>query len=115
MAEWKVGDKAEILEDCFDLIDNYKKGAIRTVNFVDQDGDPTFIGDNSRHGWSKHSYWFRKVEHNEVSPADPVIHPKDHTNHSSGIKCIQITENMGFLLGNAMKYLWEADLNGNSI
>lgn len=41
---------------------------------------------------------------------DPVNHPKHYTEHPSGIECIQITEHMGFCLGNAMKYLWRADL-----
>lgn len=41
---------------------------------------------------------------------DPVNHPKHYVNHPSGIECIQITEHMSFLMGNAMKYLWRADL-----
>lgn len=41
---------------------------------------------------------------------DPVNHPKHYTNHPSGIECIQITEHMGFNLGNAVKYIWRADL-----
>jgi Protein of unknwon function (DUF3310) len=46
---------------------------------------------------------------------DPVAHPKHYTQHPSGIECIQITEHMGFCLGNAVKYIWRADLKGNSI
>lgn len=41
---------------------------------------------------------------------DPVNHPKHYTEHPSGIECIQITRHMGFNLGNAMKYVWRADL-----
>lgn len=41
---------------------------------------------------------------------DPVNHPKHYTSHPSGVECIQITEHMGFCLGNAMKYLWRSDL-----
>ena len=41
---------------------------------------------------------------------DPVNHPKHYTNHPSGIECIQVTRHMGFNLGNAMKYVWRADL-----
>jgi hypothetical protein len=41
---------------------------------------------------------------------DPVNHPKHYTTHPSGVECIQITEHMGFNLGNAMKYLWRAGL-----
>jgi len=41
---------------------------------------------------------------------DPVNHPKHYTSHPSGIDCIQITEHMSFNLGNAIKYIWRADL-----
>ena len=41
---------------------------------------------------------------------DNVNHPKHYTNHPSGIECITVTEHMSFCLGNAMKYLWRADL-----
>ena len=46
---------------------------------------------------------------------DPVNHPKHYTEHPSGIECIQITEHMGFCIGNAIKYLWRADLKNNAI
>ena len=46
---------------------------------------------------------------------DAVNHPKHYTNHQSGIECIQITEHMGFCLGNAIKYIWRADLKDNAI
>jgi hypothetical protein len=43
---------------------------------------------------------------------DPVNNPKHYTNHPSGVDCIQITEHMSFNLGNAIKYIWRADLKG---
>lgn len=43
---------------------------------------------------------------------DPVNSPSHYTSHPSGVECIQITEHMNFNLGNAMKYLWRADLKG---
>ena len=46
---------------------------------------------------------------------DPVNNPKHYTEHPSGIECIQITEHMGFCLGNAIKYLWRADLKNDAI
>jgi len=46
---------------------------------------------------------------------DPVNHPKHYTEHPSGIECIQITRHMGFNLGNAIKYIWRADLKNNAI
>lgn len=44
---------------------------------------------------------------------DPVNHPPHYTQHPSGVECIQITEHMGFNLGNAVKYIWRADLKMN--
>lgn len=46
---------------------------------------------------------------------DPVNHPKHYTAHPSGVECIQITEHMGFNLGNAMKYVWRADLKNDAL
>jgi hypothetical protein len=46
---------------------------------------------------------------------DPVNNPKHYTTHLSGIECIQIVEHMGFCLGNAIKYIWRADLKGDAI
>ena len=39
---------------------------------------------------------------------DIVNHPPHYTSHPSGIEAIQVTQHMGFCLGNAMKYLWRA-------
>ena len=41
---------------------------------------------------------------------DAVNHPPHYTAHPSGVECIQITEHMGFNLGNAIKYIWRANL-----
>lgn len=46
---------------------------------------------------------------------DPVNYPKHYTGHPSGIECIHITEHMGFCLGNAVKYIWRADLKNDAI
>lgn len=46
---------------------------------------------------------------------NPVNHPPHYTAHPSGVECIQITEHMGFCLGNAIKYIWRADLKGDAI
>lgn len=46
---------------------------------------------------------------------DAVNHPRHYTEHPSGVECIQITEHMGFCLGNAVKYIWRADLKDNAI
>lgn len=47
--------------------------------------------------------------------ADMVNHPPHYTSHPSGIECIQITEHMGFNLGNALKYIWRADEKGQAL
>lgn len=46
---------------------------------------------------------------------DPVERPKHYTSHPSGVECIQVTEHMGFNLGNAVKYIWRADLKVDAI
>ena len=46
---------------------------------------------------------------------DNVDHPSHYTKHPSGVECIEITQWMNFCLGNAMKYIWRADLKGNSV
>lgn len=46
---------------------------------------------------------------------DLINHPPHYTAHPSGIECIQITEHMGFNLGNAVKYIWRADLKNDAI
>ena len=50
------------------------------------------------------------------STVDPAVdHPSHYTAHPSGVECIDITEHMGFSLGNAVKYIWRADLKGNAV
>jgi hypothetical protein len=53
---------------------------------------------------------------------DVVDHPKHYTSSpatcstcGTGIECIQITEHMGFNLGNATKYLWRCDLKKDAV
>jgi len=46
---------------------------------------------------------------------DQVNSPEHYTTHPSGVECIQITEHMNFNLGNAVKYIWRADLKGKTL
>jgi hypothetical protein len=52
---------------------------------------------------------------------DAVNSPAHYTSHPAececgrGIECIQITEHMSFCIGNAIKYLWRADLKNDAI
>jgi hypothetical protein len=45
---------------------------------------------------------------------DMVNHPPHYTEHPSGVECITVTEHMNFCLGNAMKYIWRADLKNGT-
>lgn len=60
---------------------------------------------------------YRMLLENQFSNAqkDPVNNPKHYTEHPSGIECIQITEHMGFNLGNAVKYIWRCDLKCDAV
>ena len=51
----------------------------------------------------------------EHTKNDNIEHPKHYTSHPSGIECIQITRHMPFNLGNAVKYIWRADLKNDAI
>jgi len=50
-----------------------------------------------------------------VSSINEKINPSHYKNHPSGVECIQITEYMDFLTGNAIKYLWRAGMKDNKI
>ena len=51
----------------------------------------------------------------EHTKNDNIEHPKHYTSHPSGIECIAVTRHMGFNLGNAIKYIWRADLKNDAI
>ena len=51
----------------------------------------------------------------EQTKNDNIKHPKHYMSHPSGIECIQITRHMGFNLGNAIKYIWRADLKNDAL
>ena len=46
---------------------------------------------------------------------DMVNKPPHYTDHPSGVECIQIAEHFNFCLGNAIKYIWRADLKDNAV
>ena len=46
---------------------------------------------------------------------EQVDHPQHYNKHPSGVECIDIVEHMNFNLGSAVKYIWRADLKGNSV
>ena len=51
----------------------------------------------------------------EAPKADTVNQPTHYVSHPSGVECIEVTEHMSFNLGNAIKYIWRADLKGKAI
>lgn len=55
------------------------------------------------------------IEKEALMDNDPVNHPQHYTTHPSGVECIQITEHMNFNLGNAVKYIWRADLKNDAV
>lgn len=64
----------------------------------------------------KPTVWPAKIKpEHDVRDHDAVDQPRHYTSHPSGIECIQITEHMGFNLGNAIKYIWRADLKHDAI
>lgn len=46
---------------------------------------------------------------------ETVNHPDHYASHPSGVECIDIIEHMTFNLGNAVKYIWRADLKENAV
>lgn len=47
--------------------------------------------------------------------ADMVAHPPHYNEHPSGIECIDVVQHMNFCLGNAVKYIWRADLKNDAV
>jgi hypothetical protein len=45
---------------------------------------------------------------------DLINAPAHYTSSDTGIQCIEITERMDFLMGNALKYVWRAGLKSTS-
>jgi hypothetical protein len=47
--------------------------------------------------------------------SDNVNHPPHYKQHPSGVECIEVTEHFNFCLGNAIKYIWRADLKHDAV
>tara|TARA_R110002096_G_scaffold54743_4_gene141120 strand:- start:813 stop:1079 length:267 start_codon:yes stop_codon:yes gene_type:complete len=59
---------------------------------------------------------FQELYNSITNPeTDMVNEPPHYKAHASGVECIQITEHMGFNLGNAVKYIWRSDEKGKTI
>ena len=62
----------------------------------------------------------RLAEHERIvkrksEMSDKVNRPPHYTSHPSGIEAIEVTRHMNFNMGNAIKYIWRADLKGDGI
>ena len=55
------------------------------------------------------------MQSNILDDHDPVNKPRHYRSHPSGIECIEITQHMGFNLGNALKYIWRCDLKQDAV
>lgn len=110
------------------LMKNSKTGGVfrAAYSYNDEDGchEIVYVSESEEHGLaigidSDHESWeyldSTSVDLNDTDGDDNVNHPSHYTSHPSGVECIQITEHMGFCLGNAMKYIWRADLKGKDI
>ena len=42
------------------------------------------------------------------------INPTHYKSHPSGVECIEVTEHLGFCLGNALKYLWRHSMKNGT-
>lgn len=45
---------------------------------------------------------------------DPVNHPSHYTSHPSGFECIEVTRQLSFDGGNAVKYVWRRSEKGST-
>ena len=56
-----------------------------------------------------------------IKPADAINHPVHYVNGpacphcGNTIECITVTEEMGFCLGNVVKYIWRRNLKGDTL
>lgn len=44
-----------------------------------------------------------------------VDHPAHYAGNAKGIECIDVVEELSFLRGNAIKYLWRAGAKGDLV
>jgi len=81
--------------------------------------EPTFTDDFgdikalTAREWSDKLQAKKEPTFSSHEPEVSSINPSHYRTHPSGVECIQITEHMGFNLGNAVKYIWRADLKNN--
>ena len=75
--------------------------------------EPTFTDDFGDIRKLTAQAWADQIASEKKEPTFNSINPNHYRTHPSGVECIQITEHMGFNLGNCVKYIWRADLKNN--
>lgn len=108
---------------------NYPEGECAGLCWHPEEARMDIIGQNGNDGEHYHELLIAKLAEKEATRrpqsrfaagaiplaqvdeaiTDMVNEPPHYRQHPSGVECIQITEHMGFCLGNAMKYIWRAD------
>lgn len=121
---WGNGSVSSLKEDASDLIAEWRDAHVK--DDVEDDGFVTVsaseyarapvvtLSDYTPTEEELHDASLAKGEV-YISSTDPVNQPPHYRAHPSGIECIQITEHMGFNLGNAVKYIWRCDLKAGAI
>lgn len=107
VGDFKVGDRVRVVrrED----YSHGKEGVVVGINeFWVMPILVAFGAEDVRYGSDE-------LELIDTPAPDIVAHPPHYVSHPSGIECIQITEHMGFNLGNAVKYIWRCDLKQDAI
>lgn len=99
--DFKVGDKVYYIGDTYIKFNDGEAYPITKIH----DSVPKMYEVEGLYCFSSE---LARVSERECSE-DMVNHPPHYKAHPSGVECIEITEHMGFCVGNAMKYLWRAD------
>jgi hypothetical protein len=114
--EFKVGDLVKRVRG---TNGKHKEGTIDRVKSLSPSGKyKGFYSENNGNCWNAAEYYVL-VDAVSITTSDTVVdvvnHPSHYTKHPSGVECITITEHMGFNLGNAVKYIWRADLKNDAV
>lgn len=104
---FKAGDKVKCVRG--DPTATLKVGCTYTVQKVGSDGYVRLQRPGPSGGWDADRFDLVDDQIKE----DPVNHPPHYTSHPSGVECIEITEWLGFNLGNAFKYLFRRNEKGD--
>jgi len=106
--KWSLGLTGTVLEERQRCVENYIRERMEQVTGLRK------FANSCTYSVTTETVGLSQESGSEIMD-DAVNHPEHYTKHPSGVECIQVTEHMGFCLGNAVKYLWRADLKGDAI